>query len=325
MQEEILSKRVMYFLNDKLYLHCPHKTMYEDCNEPLNWQPSGAAMGTADRVRDFQNLIEDYSKRILTKEDDAFRAISGMLGRISRTQQWQIIAGMPTIGLGSMMLFRKRDHILRQRVGFPSYSWLGWEGAVDFKEGKSFIRDAWIVYYVWKPSNDALSIDHRHADLEVNADTIEYLAASGSVCQLEPELRMLSGTDSDRKVPWGGAWERPLRPFPLLRFWTLATFFKLENVDYVKGTAQIQRPAGSKIHFRSFGEVTLDGLDDCPLPDPGQFIFLNMTTLSNGEYTILLIDWIDGVAERRGIGHIDSYAIQDSLSPGPIWKEIVLG
>ena len=32
----------------------------------------------------------------------------------------------------------------------------------------------------------------------------------------------------------------------------------------------------------------------------------------------------DGIAERRGIGTIFKRAIESSLAPGPVWKEIFL-
>jgi hypothetical protein len=41
-------------------------------------------------------------------------------------------------------------------------------------------------------------------------------------------------------------------------------------------------------------------------------------------YWILLIEWDDGVAERRGIGQIYKAAAEKSFPPGPVWKRIVL-
>jgi hypothetical protein len=41
-------------------------------------------------------------------------------------------------------------------------------------------------------------------------------------------------------------------------------------------------------------------------------------------YNILLLEWRDGIAERRGIGHIFQAAVTNSLGRGPVWKEIFL-
>ena len=41
-------------------------------------------------------------------------------------------------------------------------------------------------------------------------------------------------------------------------------------------------------------------------------------------YWVLLIEWDNGVAERRGIGKILKTAAEKSFPPGPVWKQIVL-
>lgn len=46
---------------------------------------------------------------------------------------------------------------------------------------------------------------------------------------------------------------------------------------------------------------------------------------SKNHYLVILIEWRGGIAERRGIGSIWQKAVESSLEPGPMWKEIVLG
>jgi hypothetical protein len=41
-------------------------------------------------------------------------------------------------------------------------------------------------------------------------------------------------------------------------------------------------------------------------------------------YWVLLIEWDNGVAERRGIGKIFKIAAEKSFPPGPVWKQINL-
>lgn len=279
--------------------------------------------------RDYKELIEAYSKRVLTKDEDAFRAISGILGRISGTQQWQIIAGMPTIALEHMMLFHRQHHILCRRRAFPSYSWLGWKGALEFMKSVH-VLGGWIVWYIWNPASDTLSIEHRSTYHKANAETVEHLGTNDIISHIEPDFGLLPGMDLSQQIPSIGHREPSPRPFPLLCFWTLAVFFDLQAVDYVKGTAEIHQRVGSTSCSRYAGFITLDGLDDYPLSRLGEFILLSKISRQSGpykkcRYTIMLIDWVDGVAERRGIGYISPSEIQNSLAPGPIWKEIVLG
>lgn len=310
MQEEMLSKRVLYFVDDKVFFHCPYKTVMEGCSEFL-WKPEGSLLRMKEPFRDYKDLIEAYSKRVLSRDEDAFRAISGILGRISHKQRWQIIAGMPAIALERMMLFQRRHHVLCRRRAFASYSWLGWKGALEFMRGVD-VRGDWIVWYVW------------------NAGTVERLGTNRAISHFKPDLGLLPDMDFGHQVPSIGHREPSPRSFTLLCFWTLAVFFDLKAVDYVKGTAEIHQRVGPKVCSRYAGYITLDGLDDYPLSDVGEFILLSKVSLQSGEYkkyryTVMLIDWVDGVAERRGIGYISPSEIQNSLAPGPIWKEIVLG
>ena len=317
----MLSKRVLYFVDDKIFFHCPYKTVFEGCREPLRWQPDGYLLRMEKPLQNYQDLITLYSNRVLSKDDDAFRAISGILGRISGIQQWQIIAGMPTIALEHMMLFERRYHILYRRQGFPSYSWLGWKGALQFTEGVHILSE-WIVWYVWNPASDTLSIGHRPASPRVNTKSIERLTTNDVISQSESDFGLLLGMDLSQKSPSTGDHVRPPRSFPLLCFWTLAVFFDLYSVDYVKGTAFI----GSTFLSYNFGKVILDAPDDYPLFHSCEFILLSRIHQNGAKkYTVMLIDWTDGVAERRGIGEIVHSEIRNSLAPGPIWKEIVLG
>lgn len=41
-------------------------------------------------------------------------------------------------------------------------------------------------------------------------------------------------------------------------------------------------------------------------------------------YWVMLIEWDNGIAERRGIGQIYKTAAEKSFPPGPVWKQIVL-
>ncbi|KAK5659615.1 hypothetical protein OQA88_819 [Cercophora sp. LCS_1] len=43
-----------------------------------------------------------------------------------------------------------------------------------------------------------------------------------------------------------------------------------------------------------------------------------------GCFHAILIEWVEGVAERRGIGTITPDGLKYRLPPGPLWKEIIL-
>ena len=72
-----------------------------------------------------------------------------------------------------------------------------------------------------------------------------------------------------------------------------------------------------------------NGDDDTGNQSPEQEIDAQKTdewgySLDWGFYWVLLIEWDNGVAERRGIGQIYKTAAEKSFPPGPAWKQIYL-
>jgi hypothetical protein len=75
------------------------------------------------------------------------------------------------------------------------------------------------------------------------------------------------------------------------------------------------------------GPISLDGFEESVFFDsnePYEFILLSRGE-RHSEYRVMLIEWIDGIAERRGIGSIPNGIVEDSFPPGPVWKETLLG
>jgi hypothetical protein len=75
------------------------------------------------------------------------------------------------------------------------------------------------------------------------------------------------------------------------------------------------------------GPISLDGFEESVFFDSNELY--EFILLSSGEryaeYQVKLIEWIDGIAERRGIGSIPDSIVENSSPPGPVWKEILLG
>jgi len=42
-------------------------------------------------------------------------------------------------------------------------------------------------------------------------------------------------------------------------------------------------------------------------------------------FWVILIEWTNGITERRGFGQIHSKALENSYEPGPAWEEYILG
>ncbi|APA11729.1 hypothetical protein sscle_08g064990 [Sclerotinia sclerotiorum 1980 UF-70] len=96
----------------------------------------------------FRRLVSDYTKRQLTKAGDAHDAFHAILEQVKQLTGDSFLWGIPTrrfeLGLcwepGSLRGVRRRKDLttlettsLKRKVSFPSWSWLGWHGAIDIR------------------------------------------------------------------------------------------------------------------------------------------------------------------------------------------------
>ncbi|KAK0641917.1 hypothetical protein B0T16DRAFT_420727 [Cercophora newfieldiana] len=90
------------------------------------------------------------------------------------------------------------------------------------------------------------------------------------------------------------------------------------------------------------GRLPLDGFDETTFFDPeGPFEVILLSESRSDDhdpsmplatqpkewnsYHVMVIEWHGKVAEWRGLGTVLKSAVHQSFSPGPVWKEIVLG
>jgi hypothetical protein len=71
---------------------------------------------------EFQDMLQAYTARQLTRSSDAHNAITGMLNRVSASSGVTFSYGMPTEPnlIYSMLWTGARNVRLRRRPGFPS-------------------------------------------------------------------------------------------------------------------------------------------------------------------------------------------------------------
>jgi hypothetical protein len=128
------------------------------------------------------------------------------------------------------------------------------------------------------------------------------------------------------------------RPYPLLQFSTIMVEFTLDDpVFYWKINSRVL--SLNDKNGECCGYVQLDSLlptrprrvdiivlSDCVVPR----YMISPTHDNNIKnkgllYWVMYIEWKSGIAERRGLGNIYHDALDRSFSPGPVWKEILLG
>lgn len=134
-----------------------------------------------------------------------------------------------------------------------------------------------------------------------------------------------------------------VRSYPVLQFWTLSVYFNIEITNRITGMGHILDKFGN-----TCGALYPDGLEETTFfNSAGPFelitlsstfrgprtwldsglreIFKNPNSRSTDEfYNVMVLEWSEGVAERRGIGLVRQDSVTKSLLPGPAWKEIFL-
>ncbi|KAK0616605.1 heterokaryon incompatibility protein-domain-containing protein, partial [Immersiella caudata] len=343
-QEHLLCRKVLYFVADRVFFRCRRSEWSEICDDKpdlpiptyqilesaMHSQQPRKRMQLSWPLSDYASILPEYTKRALTADNDALRALAGIMRRVSDKLQCPMLGGLPTRALDQFLLFFGKN--LRRRPGFPSYSWAGWHGEVriemepEYNLDKWLASGHWIVWYqrdvngtetaVWGGDDKLAGFDHRPP--------------------FSSEAVVLPSAE---RIPKSGRWGNFInpRPYPVLRFWSASVWFKLHDMDALAGTGQLQNNKG-----HACGSVALDGAEDTTLFDSGDPVELVLLSEANyikprirdvsfgfwaarGFYHVMIVEWKDGIAERRGLGTVQRNEIGNGFPPGPVWKEFTLG
>ncbi|KAK4039406.1 hypothetical protein C8A01DRAFT_47124 [Parachaetomium inaequale] len=352
-QEEILSRRLVYFVDDKVYFRCRSTTLFEFGDPGLDTRldrPEGtvasilpAAIHMLDPVPDFRILLLYYSKRALTYQMDGLRAMAGITRRVSERMKCRFLEGLPTAAFDLFVVFRRHHSPLYRREGLPSYSWAGWRGSLLVVElgENDFLKDhTWIVWYRLSPRGVTSLVWDPVANNEFPLGDLEYVGYRGRRT-FKPPFPLPFPTS--RTQPTENVVVEA-RSYPILQFWTLSMHFNLRITNRILGVARI-----TDRHGTTCGALYPDGLDGAAFfnsPGPFELIALSATRADlwtwydselrsifedpnlrgqeDGFYNVMVLEWSGPVAERRGIGLLRQDAVVQSLHPGLAWKEIFL-
>lgn len=89
----------------------------------------------------YARMAASYSRRSIKFPSDAHDAITGAIQRMAENMRTNFVAAMPVHDLCNALLWFNHSNSFkpssgyvegRQRPGFPSWSWLGWEGPIEY-------------------------------------------------------------------------------------------------------------------------------------------------------------------------------------------------
>jgi hypothetical protein len=128
----------------------------EGANHLLSW--SGPETIPEVSLRNYRDLVADYSKRCLTHEKDVENAFAGIIGALPE----RIFKGLPCTGFESYFAWafpsyeRSAACSRREVEGVPSWSWHSWRGEIALPLNLHDSRE--IICYHWNASSQRLNL-----------------------------------------------------------------------------------------------------------------------------------------------------------------------
>lgn len=333
-------------MDDSIYFKC-HQNTWQELEDGLPVKSeSTTAHGQAlhkpsgDVYHLLGQLLNQYTTRELKVPSDYVPAMAGICRRLADYAQCSLLYGIPVAALDWFILFYPDKNGLKRRDIFPSWAWSGWYGKVYYNFGSGNVtkwteKSTWITWYK-RESSGALTAVWDKSERR-NLRAIELFGHSCDVSQTEP-LNEVAG-------------EMTGRQFAVLQFWTVAVSLSLRSIGQEEGEKMMWSyglywtPTTFELLDKNGTNCGFVTLDDPIQPDrdgkSAEFILLSLSaekslgtaskstvneTTDPGArfFWTLMIEWTNGVAERRGIGKITRDALTSSLDPSVTWKEIVL-
>ncbi|KAF4949921.1 hypothetical protein FSARC_13342 [Fusarium sarcochroum] len=146
-QEHILSKRVIFFLDDRVFWECADSVWDMHGLSPRTNTTSGPTIADIGKRLmtttwpDFSlyiDLVCPYNGRSLTYSGDGLSACSGILSRLTQAFPEGFIYGLPRASLDNALLwqplrgcYRRVEPGTETGSSLPSWSWCGWQCYVD--------------------------------------------------------------------------------------------------------------------------------------------------------------------------------------------------
>lgn len=148
LQERLLSQRCIMFAKTYVSMTC-RTEFFHDClalNQGADsvrsrlgndyFREDGSSISLNDTEWDFKNydaLVSVFSGRKLTHETDVLNACRGSLNRLSQAAGVEFCSGLPTHDwLRALIWVPHSQNTLTRRLGFPSWSWTGWTGRIEY-------------------------------------------------------------------------------------------------------------------------------------------------------------------------------------------------
>ncbi|KAE8367489.1 heterokaryon incompatibility protein-domain-containing protein [Aspergillus caelatus] len=145
-QEQVLSHRLILFTTNGIYIQCQRGALKMDGNsmKPIKMHDASSydSIGSMLKIphgkdlESYVSAVESYSRRKLSKMEDKMNAFQGILqlyNGVMDGKSTSFCYGLPIYAFDQTFCWSTRQHNPQLRNPFfPSWSWLGWNDAVEF-------------------------------------------------------------------------------------------------------------------------------------------------------------------------------------------------
>lgn len=181
-QEFMFARRRICFENDSVWFQCCREIVFEDRSHPQPYHDQRDLILNVGypSLTLYSTLAADFNRRRLRYPQDCLSAMAGILPLYNKVFTGGFLCGLPEMFFDAALLWHSRGDLKRRvpietgkRYRFandclPSWSWVGWQGEVDFRgwyTGNEFVAGciSWIrlsrqqtaPVTTWYTSNDA--------------------------------------------------------------------------------------------------------------------------------------------------------------------------
>lgn len=157
-QETSLSPRCLVFLSGFVYFNCNVAVYSEHVRtevEGIEPEISANTLGKAEdqyapALQRYSQHIQAYTSRALTYQSDIHNAFQGIAKELTWSMSIsQVYYGLPTSCFDWALLWGGQN-ICCRRPGFPTWSWMGWQGAINMSQSSiADYNQMWLLRATW--------------------------------------------------------------------------------------------------------------------------------------------------------------------------------